>query len=250
MSGPRALDRGALVRACARPVHAFDVCDSTNRIAAELAAAGAPSGALVVADAQTAGRGRLARTWASPAGLNLYLSLVLRPSLAAARAPLICLAAAAGISDTLGELAIKWPNDLLAPDGRKVGGILASVSLTGMRVDAAVVGVGLNVNQRSFPPALSGASSLALIGGERDRVSLVVALADAIEARVFSLEAGADGVLTACRERSATLGRDVRVGDIAGRAASIRDDGALVIATADGEVPVLTGDVEMVSSMG
>jgi len=244
-----AFDQAGLDRALARPVRFFETCGSTNRVAAELAAAGAPGGTLVVADAQTAGRGRLARAWSSPPGLNLYFSLVLRPDIPGDRAPLICLAAAAGLTDALPALRIKWPNDLLGPDGRKISGILASVTLAGARVDASVVGVGVNVNQRDFPAHLSAAGSLALIDGERDRVALLGALADAVEARVLELEGGGDGTLEVCRERSATLGRAVRVGDVVGRAVALRDDGALLIDTGAGVVAVLTGDVEMVEGL-
>ncbi len=234
-----------LSAACGRPVHFHPICGSTNRIAAELAAGGAPGGSLVVAEAQSGGRGRLGRSWASPPGLNIYLSLVLRPRLPAARAPLICLAAAVGAADALPELTIKWPNDLLIGE-RKVGGILAEVALSGDRLDHAVLGLGLNVNQRDFP-GLPGAGSLALArGADQDRTALLAALVPAIEARVAQLERAPAIALESWRLRSATLGRRVRVAGIEGRAEALRDDGALLLRTERGLEPVLAGDVEMV----
>ncbi len=249
-----AFDAAALAAALpGRPLRFFASCGSTNRVAWDLGLAGAPGGALVVADAQSAGRGRLDRGWASPPGLNLYLSLLLRPRLPPQRAPLACLAAAAGACDVLGEagVRIKWPNDLVAPDDRKLAGVLAEVrggSRAGQRgaVEFLVLGIGINVNQRDFPPELPGATSLALLDGERDRAALLGALVAAIEARVAQLEADPAGVLDACRARSATLGRPVRVGAVEGLARSIREDGALMVEAAGGVVPVLAGDIEMI----
>ena len=123
---------------------------STNEVAKALAASGAPQGTLVVAEEQTAGRGRMGRRWIAPAGTSLLFSILLYPNLSPEKAPrltmLASLAAAEAIESLTGlPVRFKWPNDILIR-GRKVGGVLTEIGLTGERVDYAVVGVGLNVN--------------------------------------------------------------------------------------------------------
>jgi biotin-[acetyl-CoA-carboxylase] ligase BirA-like protein len=134
----------------------YDSLASTNTEAARQAARGAPEGLCVVAREQTAGRGRQQRRWASPRDAGLYFSVVLRPRFDPARRPLITLAAALAVCDALSEACsleadIKWPNDLLAR-GRKLCGILAETAEAG----ACVLGVGVNLSDRAFPPELAG----------------------------------------------------------------------------------------------
>jgi len=136
---------------------------STNADALELAAAGAPEGLVVVADHQTAGRGRLARTWEAPPGASLLVSVLLRPDLEPADAHLAVSAMAIAAAEAVAEVAplhpvLKWPNDLLVMsgakyDGRKLGGILAEAVIEGDRLGAVVVGLGLNVNWPADLPA-------------------------------------------------------------------------------------------------
>lgn len=149
------------------------VCASTNDVAAAEARAGAREGLLVTADAQTGGRGRLGRSWHSPPGENLYMSLVLRPRRPTSEIPCLTLLTGGAIAAALRRLGfaaeVKWPNDvLLHVDSalRKVAGVLTEASSEGGRVAHVVVGIGINVNAESFPAELAGrATSLRLAAG-------------------------------------------------------------------------------------
>lgn len=147
----------------------FDSLPSTNTEAARQAASGAREGLCVVAREQTAGRGRRERTWLSPLDAGLYMSVLLRPRLDARVWPLITLAAALAVSDALSETCslatdIKWPNDILA-GGRKLCGILAETAET-MKGRACIVGIGVNLDDRAFPPEIaSSATSIEAIAG-------------------------------------------------------------------------------------
>ncbi len=214
-------------------VRAFDAVGSTNAEAAAWAAEGAAEGSLVVAEHQTAGRGRQGRAWHDAPGQNLACSLVLRPALPPARLPLVALAAALAAAEAVDSflgagdadrptVAIKWPNDLLLPapgpdalgpdapgpdaarrgdgDGamRKVGGLLLEASFA-RAPDAVVLGLGLNVNQTAFPGALAAtATSLAaVVGRPVPRPPLLARLLARLERRYDALLAGDDTPLRA-----------------------------------------------------
>jgi BirA family biotin operon repressor/biotin-[acetyl-CoA-carboxylase] ligase len=220
-----------------RPVHYFERCGSTNVEARRLASASEhPAGTIVVADMQEEGRGRLGRQWVADYGQNLLFSLVLKPTVLPQLAPVCVLAWAAAMAEVL-DCQVKWPNDLLAPSGQKLGGILAELSAEAERVRFVVLGVGINVNQTEFP-GLPGATSLASIEGESiDRAALLARLVAAVEA----VDTDSPPDLKQWKERSHTLGKYVRVGEVEGLASDVRDDGALLI---DGQA-VLAGDVQM-----
>lgn len=154
--------------------------DSTSRRAWQLGEAGADAGCVVVADRQTGGRGRRGRTWHSPAGLNLYFSLLLRPDLALDVVPALALAAGAALCRSLDlyhlKPRIKWPNDVFANE-RKLAGILAELKPAGQGVDFVVIGIGINVNAGpdSFPLELRGAATSLKIetGREHSRSALL-----------------------------------------------------------------------------
>ena len=234
---------------CGRPVHFHTRCTSTNRLAHDLGLAACPGGTLVVAEEQTGGRGRKGRSWESAAGANLTFSLVLRPALPPREAPLLCLAAAVAVAEVLG-LRLKWPNDVLDHEGRKVAGILAEVHAEVDWLHFIVLGVGLNVNQERFGEALPQAASVSWTHGPQDRAGLLGRLVPAIERRCGQVAARRDRVLDAWRELSWTLGQPVRVPEsgLEGVAVSLRDDGALMVETTTGVVPVLAGDVELIGS--
>jgi BirA family transcriptional regulator, biotin operon repressor / biotin---[acetyl-CoA-carboxylase] ligase len=166
-------------------------CGSTNDLAAERARAGAPAGLVIVADAQTAGRGRLGRTWHSPAEENLYLSIVLRPVRPASEIPPITLLAGAAVARALRTLGLtprlKWPNDVELVDEtgrrRKVCGVLTEMASAGGSALHVVVGIGINANAVDFPPEIAGrATSLRrALGRAIERVELLAALLDAFE---------------------------------------------------------------------
>jgi len=202
----------------------LDEVDSTNRLAAEMARAGAPDGTVVGADHQTAGRGRRGRTWESAPGSSLLVSVVRRPvpdlvTLAAGLAAARACESVAGIEATL-----KWPNDIMASDG-KLGGILSE--LVG---GAVVVGLGLNVDWHTPLPA-----DAAALGRGVDRGKL-------LRAWLTALDSPGD-VLAGYRARCSTIGRRVRVQlpdeSIEGMAEAISDEGALVV---DGR-ELMAGDV-------
>lgn len=199
-----------------RVARGFQVVDSTNSEAAAWAADGAPDGALVAADFQSRGRGRLGRAWQAPAGLNLTFSLVLRPPFGSADAGLLPLAAALGVAEavepfvTPSSVSIKWPNDVLV-DGRKACGLLLEAATAGPRAAPIILGAGLNVNQTTFDPEhAERATSLALAAGRPLPRAVVLA---AVLAR---LEAAVDAL---ARDPSAVLRR--YDGHLAGRGAQL-----------------------------
>lgn len=180
-------------RRLGRPLRVLGACASTNDEVAALARqapGGGDEGLLVVADTQTGGRGRLGRTWHSPAGENLYLSLLLRPNMPPWMVPPLTLLVGAAVASVLAaeglEPRLKWPNDVLLPTAaglRKVAGILTEMASERERVRHVVVGVGINVNTPSFPPELAErATSLRLVAGRTlDRGALLAALVNELE---------------------------------------------------------------------
>jgi BirA family transcriptional regulator, biotin operon repressor / biotin---[acetyl-CoA-carboxylase] ligase len=244
-------------------IRRFDSIDSTNRYLLDQARAGAPAGVVAVADHQSAGRGRLSRRWEAPPGSNLLMSVLLRPSLAPGQRHLasvvVALAAADAVLATIGaELGIKWPNDLQAPDGRKVAGVLAEADLVGAIGSGpapVVVGIGINVNwpagDRDLPPELAGAATSLrqLLDRQVDRAALLDAVLGALAPRVDALEssAGRDGQATDFAGRCTTLGTQVRV-EMAGSAfegvaTQLTADGHLIVDDHGVARTVVAGDV-------
>ena len=165
----------------------YDTVDSTNTVCKSLAAQGAPSGTAVIARRQTAGRGRMGRSFESPEGLGLYLSVLWRPEGTPEDllplTPMAAVSAAGAIRRVTGApVRIKWPNDLVL-EGRKLAGILTEASLSGRGVDHVVIGIGVNLRQRSddFSPEVARiATSLEAQGYPADRAALETALAEAL----------------------------------------------------------------------
>jgi BirA family biotin operon repressor/biotin-[acetyl-CoA-carboxylase] ligase len=234
----------------------YDSLPSTNTEAARQAAAGAPEGLCVVAREQTAGRGRRERLWASPRDAGLYFSAVLRPAFEAPRWPLLTLAAALAVHDALAaacrlEADIKWPNDLLAR-GRKLCGILAETVET-PRGRACVIGVGINLTDRAFPPDLAArATSVeAETGRAPDLETLLRALTRALEHWYATLcgDEGARRVVEAWESRSTSArGARVRVRlaeeTFDGLTRGLEPDGALRVETDAREIRIVrAGDV-------
>jgi BirA family biotin operon repressor/biotin-[acetyl-CoA-carboxylase] ligase len=229
-------------------VRHYDNIGSTNDEAQRLAAAGAPHGTVVHADEQTTGRGRLSRRWLSPPG-NLYLSIVLRPGAAAARAPEIGFVAALAVADAVDALlprharaSLKWPNDVLVNEG-KIAGILAEQA-----GDAIILGIGIDVLQApgGVPHKVSsivGCGGLATVDGARDR--LLAALASWLD--VWEHE-GFAPIRAAWLARAHPAGSalNVQLGDrlLNGRFAGLDDDGALLLDTQDGRSRIVAGDVQ------
>ena len=225
--------------------------DSTNRFLLDLARAGESAGLVAVADHQTAGRGRLGRSWEAAPGSSLLVSVLLRPDLPAERLFLLTLAAGLALADALADeagvtAALKWPNDLVVDD-RKLAGLLAEADLSAGTAHAVVIGAGCNLTADAFPPELAAqAPAVALEAGRAvDRDALLWAFLGALTARLDDL----DGVLVDARARSATLGRRVRVelpGDrvVEGTATELAEDGSLMVRDDGGQEHAVTvGDV-------
>ena len=240
-----------------REVHWLACVDSTQHVARDLARSGATEGTAVVAEEQTAGRGRLGRTWHSPPGDNLYCSVVLRPPRAPAEVPQIALVVGLAVADAVHETtgrrpAIKWPNDVLL-DGKKVCGILTEMESEMDRVHHVIAGIGVNLNTRRFPRELrEKASSLLLLTGRRvERAPFTARLLAALEARYGRyLSVGFASVRTEWESYSCLTGTEVRVqgpgGEVAGRVLGIDDDGALRLRAADGRVNrIVAGEVTL-----
>jgi BirA family biotin operon repressor/biotin-[acetyl-CoA-carboxylase] ligase len=236
----------------------YESLPSTNSEIARFALQGADEGLAVIADEQTAGRGRLQRAWSSPKGAGLYFSILLRPSITTDRWPLITFVAALATGDALLEAAkvqtdIKWPNDLLANE-RKICGILAEAIETPAG-RAVVVGIGINLTQDAFPRELVDvATSVAKESGRRpEREALLTALLNALR-RWYSLLHEADGaekVVAAWSSRSSyAFGKVVQVtnGDevVQGITRGVANDGALRLETAQGIQLIRAGDVTSV----
>jgi BirA family biotin operon repressor/biotin-[acetyl-CoA-carboxylase] ligase len=233
----------------------YESVTSTNSEVARLAADGAEEGLAIVADEQTAGRGRLQRAWSSPKGAGLYFSALLRPRLSADRWSLITFAAALATGDALLEASavqtdIKWPNDLLA-NQRKICGILAEAIETPAG-RAVVVGIGINLTNGAFPEELIGvATSVAHESGRQpERETILAALLNAL-ARWYSLLHEPDGagkIVAAWTSRSSfASGKLVQVtnGDevLQGITRGVDNDGALRLETTHGVQLIRAGDV-------
>jgi BirA family biotin operon repressor/biotin-[acetyl-CoA-carboxylase] ligase len=248
--------RGRLGPLAARVLY-FTTIGSTNDVAASLAADPASFGTVVIADAQTAGRGRRGRTWFSPEGSGLYVSVILSPSRAASepdRATMLLtltagVALAEGVERSSGlSPAIKWPNDLLVA-GRKLAGILAEGC-----GEAVVLGYGINVGPMAYPPELRDrATSLETeLGRSIDHASVAVETLAALASRYDDLVSGRfDAILDAWRRRAPTS-RGARVvwdtpaGPQSGITDGIDDFGALLVRVADRVERIVAGEVRWI----
>lgn len=251
--------RGLQTRWAGRQIVYLPSVDSTNRRARQLAAEGAPHGTLVIADEQTAGRGRRGRGWISPAGEGVFMSLILRPqshpSEVARLSMQTALAVALSIAQTTGlDARIKWPNDIVC-GGRKVCGMLLEMNADEQAVHDVVAGIGINVHQTQFAPEIAQtASSLDLLSGQRVcRAALVRAFLEAFERTEALAAQGA--LMDAYRARSATLGQRVQViapaGSFNGTALEVTDSGSLIVEDEEGQRrEVLAADVSVRGLMG
>ena len=247
-------------RRMGRPLHHLDSVDSTNREAERRAAGGTPEGTLVLAEHQTAGRGRLGRTWLDSPRDSLLFSLVLRPAIAPAMAPPITYVAAASLAETLAgsldaeRIAVKWPNDVLV-DGRKVAGILLEMRCEGLRVDHVILGVGVNVEGRAedLPGPLSGRpATLAEVsaGGAPNRRELLCAFLETFEGLYDEfLREGVAAVLPRWNRWFRAQGTVLRVRTasrvLEGTARGLDADGALLLEVAGaGTQRIFAGEID------
>jgi BirA family biotin operon repressor/biotin-[acetyl-CoA-carboxylase] ligase len=240
-------------------IHYFDEVGSTQRVAAEMAEAAAAQGTVVIAELQTAGRGRLGRSWHSPAGLNLYATIILRPTRPIAEVPRLSLVAGLAAAEALatvasGLVALKWPNDIWLK-GRKTGGIIAeAIADADQRLSCVLLGIGLNLNLGldDLPADLRDkATSVRIATGRRcDRIAIAAALFNRLNSRYMETEAHGFAAVRSDYERYFALtGKSVTVVEgamrVSGRVAGIDAEGALLFESPTGLKRVMAGEVSV-----
>lgn len=237
-------------------LHHFYKIGSTNTAAMAGAAEGAAHGSVYVAEEQTAGRGRGANSWQSPRSTGIYCSSILRPALPPSEVLVLSLAAGLAVQAAIRQVDsrvtpdLKWPNDLLI-DGKKVCGILTEINAEATRVRYIVVGIGINVNQASFPKDLPATSLRLVTGSEWSRVELVVALLKSLDQEYRKLIEDPDArqsILSRFAENSSWVrGKKIRIEEngaaLEGTTDGLDDRGFLRVQTAHGMQTVLSGTV-------
>jgi BirA family biotin operon repressor/biotin-[acetyl-CoA-carboxylase] ligase len=233
----------------------FGEVGSANAVLRRFAETGAGDGTVVFAETQTAGRGRLGKSWFSPPGVNLYASVLFRPAIPRSAVPVFGMVSSLAVTDAISAervaTAVRWPNDVLA-NGRKVAGTLVTYASAGDVAEYVIVGVGVNVNvdraalAAGLGEAANEATSVAVEAGHPiDRNAVAAAFLNALERRVETYHAqGADALLAAWRERDGLAGRFVEVRDpprvYLARAVGVGSDGRLVVEDEAGRQQVLT----------
>ncbi len=238
-------------------IYLFDAIDSTNDYAHKLAKEGAKEGTIVLSESQTRGKGRLGRSWFSPSGVNIYLSIILRPQMPTSQIPLLTFAAAIAVAKAIRDAAnldadIKWPNDILIK-GKKTAGILSEMGAEKDKVNFAIVGIGINVNldKKDIPLELiDKATSIKIESNSTiDRMNLICRVLENLEEWYNLFERkGINDIIEEWKRLAITIGRDVKVQSgnsfVEGRAVDIDENGALLIKDRDGIIQrVLSGDI-------
>jgi BirA family biotin operon repressor/biotin-[acetyl-CoA-carboxylase] ligase len=252
-----ALKKGLHTKKFGQKIFSFETIDSTNNCAKALAGCWAEEGTLVLSEEQTAGRGRLGRTWQAAPNENLTFSLILRPNLPAEAMNLLPLYAAVAVAEAVEKttgiaVECKWPNDLLIQN-KKAAGILLEGSLKEDKVDFVVIGIGLNVNQTTFPPDLKGrATSLRLESGrEVERAGLLRAILRSLEAHYFTImKQGFHAILPLWLSRTRMINKQITVSQdgatLSGVVTGLSPEGALIVRTNGAEKTLYAGDVSIV----
>ncbi len=237
----------------------FSITDSTNTQAKKLAEEGAPEGTVVITEKQTHGRGRKGRSWLSPDGDGIYMSVILRPDLPPFEAPRITLLTAVALAEALitetgMSLRIKWPNDILI-NGKKIAGILTEISSEMDAIDYVVVGLGLNVNtpHENFTHELKNQSTSVYIetGTVFSRVRLIQAFLHWFEKYYdILLTSGFSSIIKRWRTLADIIGRNIKVDSIgksySGEVVDINDDGVLMLKDDKGNIHrIISGDVTL-----
>ena len=235
---------------------------STNDEAFRLALSGAPEGTMLIAESQSAGRGRMQRTWYSPAAKNIYTSVILRPSVQPFQVPRFSILAGVAVAEALdiyckGRIKLKWPNDVLINE-KKVCGILAQAKTSANRVDFLILGIGINVNIRNeqLPEDLrnTAASLMENAGCEISRLEIIISLYENLTKWYKQIMNNGFGPV---RERwlslSSMLNQTVQVRFqeevVSGKAIDLDEDGSLILLTENNEqIHVLAGDATILRS--
>jgi BirA family biotin operon repressor/biotin-[acetyl-CoA-carboxylase] ligase len=253
--------RGLSTQVVGRQIYLFGEVSSTNDVLRHLAKAGAREGTVVLAESQTAGRGRFGKTWFSPFGTNLYASVLFRPAIGPKDAPVFSFIASLALADTIRALglpaAIKWPNDIVV-ERKKVAGVLAEVATTGDRLDYVLLGVGVNLNveRGALLEALGEAGRAAaslreLAGREIGRNAFAASFLNFLdEWLLVHRDRGGTALLGAWRDRDILTGRRVEVREeritFDGKALGVHADGQLVVEDSKGLTrKVAAGEVRL-----
>ena len=240
-----------------KPVVYYPETDSTNIRIRHLGDEGAPHGTLAVADRQTAGRGRRGRTWESPGGSCIYMSILLRPDLAPEKAPMLTLVMACGVAEGIMDCAdvkvqIKWPNDIIV-SGKKLAGILTEMSTQVDYINHVTVGVGINVNVQNFPEEIQTATSLlSETGTQTKRAPVIAAVMKHFEEnyKIFMQTEDMSGLMKKYSSLLANHGREVLIlekdAEYKAYAEGINQKGELVVRREDGTVEnICAGEVSV-----
>ncbi|KIL48038.1 biotin--[acetyl-CoA-carboxylase] ligase [Jeotgalibacillus campisalis] len=242
-----------------RSIHHYDAVESTQKIAHKLAQEHAPEGTLVIAEEQTAGRGRMARSWHSPKGSGIWMSLLLRPELPPQKAPQFTLLTAVALVQAIEDICdvqveIKWPNDLLI-NNRKVTGILTELQADSEQIHSLIIGIGMNVNQKQedFPKELVDiATSLAIEkGSEVSRAAIVQRTMYHLEKYYhLYMEKGFAPIKLLWESYAISIGRHITArtfnGSISGIASGITEEGVLLLEDDQGAVhSIYSADIEI-----
>jgi len=253
----REICRNLKTRRVGGEVHTFEAVTSTNDLAYAMALNGAPDGVVVIAESQTQGRGRMKRSWVSPYGKNLYLSLILRPQIPPKMAPLLTYLGAISTAEALArsfslEVEIKWPNDILVR-ARKLAGLLNEAKSETDRIDFVVLGFGVNLNMGEdlFLQELRGKATSVLreLGHRVSRVEFTRCLLESIDVwyDTFLLQ-GADQIIRKWESMARIRGRHIEVRSFGKRYRGVTEgldhDGALILREGSGEVVrIVAGDL-------
>jgi len=253
---PQLVRRELHTQLIGRQLHHFFQIGSTNEMAMQMGREGKADGTVVMAEEQTAGRGRLGRSWFSEKGSGIYLSVLLFPPLPPRKAPLLSLLAAVAVHQTIQQLCalspdIKWPNDLLL-SGKKCAGILVEMNADLDRIKYAVIGIGLNVNQRSFPSPINQTATSLFLETNRaiSRIDLTARLMHSLDELYRTLLAeGAAAMIREWSHRSSfALGKKLSLEwngkKITGETVGLTQEGYLRIQLEDGSVQeVSSGEI-------
>jgi BirA family transcriptional regulator, biotin operon repressor / biotin---[acetyl-CoA-carboxylase] ligase len=251
------LDQRRLVVPARARVEIVARAESTNALVADRARAGEPEWLVLVAEHQTAGRGRLDRAWVTPDRAALTFSVLLRPEVRAERWPWLPLLTGYAVGSAIraagAPACLKWPNDVTVEDAKVAGILLERVETPGG--PAAVLGVGINVSTTRAELPVESATSLALVGVDVDRTDLLGAVLDAIAERDDEWRRSGGASFAASYQRvCTTIGREVRVdlpsgATLTGLASGVDDDGRMLVESGEAVVPVGAGDVVHVRSL-
>lgn len=250
---------GLTTKRLGQHIHYEESVDSTQKIALRLSLDGAPEGTVVIAEEQTAGRGRMARPWHSPKYTGVWMSVILRPDLLPQKAPQLTLIVAVAVVQAIEELTtlhpqIKWPNDLLI-NGKKITGILTEMQAESDRINSVIIGIGMNVNQEkdSYPEELRSIATSLLIetGNKVNRAELIRQVLSKLEHLYdLYLQEGFYPIKILWESYAISIGKMITArmlqGNIYGKALGITDDGVLIMEDEQGKIHyIYSADIEL-----